>query len=91
MTMNVLVVDVGGTNVKILATGQKEPRRFPSGPAMTPAHMVAGVKELAGDWQYEVATIGYPGVVAKGRPVKEPHNLACGWVGFDFQKAFGCP
>jgi polyphosphate glucokinase len=91
MTMKVLVVDVGGTNVKILATGQKEPRRFPSGPAMTPAQMVAGVKELAGDWQYEVATIGYPGVVAKGRPVKEPHNLACGWVGFDFQKAFGCP
>ncbi len=89
--MNVLVVDVGGTNVKILATGQTEPRRFPSGPTLTPKRMVAGVKEVAGDWSHDVVSIGYPGFVMRGRPVAEPHNLAPGWVGFDFQAAFGCP
>src|SRR5262245_66226121 len=90
-TMNVLVVDVGGTNVKILATGQDEPRKFPSGPTLTPEQMVAGVKELAGEWQYDVVSLGYPGVVHQGRIVAEPHNLAQGWVGFDFAAAFGCP
>ena len=89
--MNVLVVDVGGTNVKILATGQAEPRRFPSGPKLTPEQMVSGVKELAGEWQYDVVSIGYPGLVLHGRVVAEPHNLAAGWVGFDFEAAFGCP
>jgi polyphosphate glucokinase len=89
--MNVLVVDVGGTNVKILATGQKDPRKFPSGPALTAEAMVTGVKELAADWKYDVATIGYPGPVLMGRPVAEPHNLGGGWVGFDYEAAFGCP
>ena len=89
--MNVLVVDVGGTNVKILATGQAEPRKFPSGPKMAPAQMVANVKELAGDWHYGAVSIGYPGFVVRGRPIAEPHNLAGGWVGFDFEAAFGCP
>ena len=89
--MNVLVVDVGGTNVKILATGQAEPRRFPSGPKLTPEQMVSGVKELAGEWQYDVVSIGYPGLVLHGRVVAEPHNLAAGWVGFDFAAAFGRP
>jgi len=89
--MNVLVVDVGGTNVKILATGQKERRRFPSGPALTAEQMVRGVKELAGDWKYDAVSIGYPGPVLHGRPVAEPHNLAPGWVGFDYGAAFGCP
>src|SRR5258708_3892193 len=89
--MNVLVVDVGGTNVKILATGHEEPRRFPSGPTLTPAQMVAQVKELAGDWKYDAVSIGYPGPVLRDRPVAEPHNLAAGWVGFDYQAAFGCP
>ena len=65
--MNVLVVDVGGTNVKILATGQDEPRKFPSGPKLTPEQMVAGVKELAGEWQYDAVSIGYPGPVLQGR------------------------
>jgi polyphosphate glucokinase len=88
--MNVLVVDVGGTNVKILATGQAE-RRFPSGPTMTAEQMVARVKELADDWKYGAVSIGYPGFVMRGRPIAEPHNLAAGWVGFDFQAAFGCP
>src|SRR5215467_13123440 len=90
-TMNVLVVDVGGTHVKILATGQKERRRFPSGPALTAEQMVRGVKELAGDWKYDAVSIGYPGPVVHGRPVAEPHNLAPGWVGLDYRAAFGCP
>jgi predicted NBD/HSP70 family sugar kinase len=89
--MNVLVVDVGGTNVKILATGHEEPRKIPSGPTMTPEQMVATVKEAAGDWKYEAVSIGYPGFVVRGKPIAEPHNLAPGWVGFDFKAAFGCP
>jgi polyphosphate glucokinase len=89
--MNILVVDVGGTSVKILATGHEEPRKFPSGPALTAEQMVARVLELAGDWQYDVVSIGYPGFVMRNRPVAEPHNLAAGWVGFDFQAAFGRP
>jgi polyphosphate glucokinase len=89
--MNVLVVDVGGTHVKILATGQKEPRKFDSGPTLTPQQMVGEVKKLAGDWKYERVSIGYPGPVLHGQPVAEPHNLAPGWVGFDFRGAFGCP
>jgi len=89
--MNVLVVDIGGTNVKILATGQAEPRKFPSGPTLTPKRMVAGVKKLAGDWKYDVLSIGYPGPILGGRPVSEPFNLGPGWVGFNFQAAFGRP
>src|ERR1700679_665268 len=89
--MNVLVVDVGGSHVKILATGQTEPRRFVSGPTLTAEQMVSGVKELAGDWAYDVVAIGYPGAVLQGQPVAEPHNLGPGWVGFDYLLAFGCP
>lgn len=89
--MNVLVVDVGGTNVKILATGQAEPRRLPSGPTMTPQQMVSGVKEAAKDWMYDVVSIGYPGRVVQGKVISEPHNLARGWVGFDFETAFERP
>lgn len=89
--MNVLVIDIGGTNIKFLATGQAEVRRFPSGQTMTPAGMVAGVKAMTRDWKYDVVAIGYPGIVQKGRIAKEPHNLAPGWVGFDFEAAFGCP
>ena len=89
--MNVLAVDVGGTSVKILATGQEERRKFPSGPKLTPAEMISGVKQLAREWQYEVASIGYPGPVVHGRPVVEPFNLGPGWVGFDYPAAFACP
>ncbi len=89
--MNVLVVDIGGTNVKILATGQETRRTFPSGPKLTAARMVPQVKELAGDWPYDVVSIGYPGPVLNGRPVAEPMNLAPGWVGFDYSIAFGRP
>jgi predicted NBD/HSP70 family sugar kinase len=90
-TRNILVVDIGGTGVKVLASGQSERRRFPSGPTLTPQQMVTGVKELAADWKYDVVSIGYPGLVLRGQIAVEPHNLAPGWVGFDFQAAFGCP
>src|SRR5277367_6046638 len=89
--MNVLAIDVGGTHVKILATGQDVRREFPSGPKMTAKLMVAQVKELTQDWRYDVVSIGYPGPVLRNRPVSEPHNLAKGWVGFDFETAFKCP
>jgi len=89
--LSVLVVDVGGTGVKILATGHDESRKFASGPKMTPAHMVAGVKKLAKDWKYDVVSIGYPGLVSKGRITSEPRNLAPGWRRFDFEAGFERP
>jgi polyphosphate glucokinase len=89
--MNVLVVDIGGTNVKILATGQEEPRKLPSGPTLTPEQMVDGVKKLAAKWEYDVVSIGYPGLVVRNRPLAEPYNLCRGWAGFDFEAAFRRP
>ncbi|HYT93801.1 MAG TPA: ROK family protein, partial [Gemmataceae bacterium] len=89
--MKVLVVDVGGTHVKLLATGQDEPRKFDSGPALTPEQLVVGVKQAAADWEYEAISIGYPGPVRRGQPFGEPPNLGPGWVGFDFEDAFGRP
>lgn len=87
----VLVVDVGGTHIKILAAGMKEPRKIPSGPDMTARRMVALVKRAAKDWKYDRVTIGFPGPVVKGRSFSDPVNLGRGWKGFDFRKAFGCP
>jgi len=87
----ILVIDVGGTNIKMLASGQKEPRKFPSGPAMTPAKMVRGVKNAVRDWKFDRISLGYPGPVINGHPLRDPHNLGSGWMGFDFRKAFGCP
>jgi polyphosphate glucokinase len=89
--MKVLVVDVGGTHVKILATGHKDHRQFFSGPTLTADQMVAEVKALAGTWNFDVVSMGYPGVVLDHRPISEPHNLGPGWVGFDYHAAFGCP
>ena len=89
--MKVLVIDVGGTHVKILATGQREHRQADSGPTMTARRMVSVVKRLAADWSYDHVAIGYPGPVVHGRPVAEPRNLGGGWVGFDFRRAFGRP
>src|ERR1700756_534279 len=89
--MNVLVVDVGGTHVKILVTGQKQSREFPSGPALTAKQMVAGVKKLAGDWKCDAVSIGYPGPVIRNRPLAEPYNLGRGWMGCDFEAAFKRP
>jgi polyphosphate glucokinase len=89
--LHVLVIDVGGTNVKTLATGSRAPRKIPSGPTMTPLHMVKAVQRLASDWSYDAISLGYPGPVRDGRPVAEPKNLSAGWVKFDFEKAFNCP
>ena len=89
--MNVLVIDVGGTHVKILATGHGDRREFESGPTLTPRQMVAGVRRLAQGWEYDVVAIGYPGLVIGGRIVREPANLAEGWIGYDFERAFGRP
>src|ERR1700674_4662648 len=88
---NVLVIDVGGTHIKILATGQEVARKFPSGSTLTPERMVVGVQQLAAERQYEAVSIGYPGPVLKGRLAAEPHNLGAGWMGFDFEAAFKCP
>ncbi|MGH8803050.1 MAG: ROK family protein [Casimicrobiaceae bacterium] len=89
--MKVLVIDVGGTHVKILMTGRRDRREMPSGPRMTAAQMATGVKQLAGDWKYDVVSMGYPGPVLRDRPVAEPQNLGSGWVAFDFARAFACP
>jgi predicted NBD/HSP70 family sugar kinase len=86
-----LVIDVGGTNVKVLAAGQTERRRCPSGPTMTPQRMVAAVKEMVGDWEYDVISIGYPGPVHGNKPVAEPRNLGRGWTRFNFRAAFKRP
>jgi polyphosphate glucokinase len=87
----VLAIDVGGTHVKARVSGQTETREFESGPTMTPARMVARVRRLTRDLKYDVVSIGYPGVVVHGKIATEPFNLAKGWVGFDFRKAFGKP
>jgi len=87
----ILVIDIGGTNVKMLASGQKEPRRFPSGPKLTAGDMVKQVKEATKDWQYDRVALGYPGPIINERPLREPHNLGPGWMGFNFSKAFGHP
>jgi polyphosphate glucokinase len=89
--MNILSIDVGGTNVKILASGQSDVRHIPSGPGMSALGMVEKVLAESGDWQHEVIAIGYPGPVVHNKPALEPHNLAEGWVGFDFEAAFGKP
>ena len=87
----VLVIDVGGTNVKMLATGQKEPRKYPSGPTMTPGKMVKLVKKSVKDWKFDCVSLGFPGPIINEHPLREPHNLGSGWMGFNFRKAFGCP
>jgi polyphosphate glucokinase len=86
-----LVIDVGGTHIKVLATGQGEEQKIPSGVHMTAVKMVRDVKHVTTDWEYERVSIGYPGPVVHGRPFHEPYNLGSGWVGFDFEKAFRCP
>jgi polyphosphate glucokinase len=89
--MDVLAIDVGGTWVKLLASGQTEARKIPSGHALTPEMMVQQVKTAVEGWKYAAVSIGYPGPVIHGRPLKDPWNLGAGWVGFDYAKAFGCP
>jgi polyphosphate glucokinase len=89
--MKVLVIDIGGNSVKVLVTGKTDPRKFPSGPTLTPRQMVSRVLKLTEDWNYDAVSIGFPGRVRENRPVSEPANLGHGWVKFDFGKAFGVP
>ena len=89
--MKILVIDVGGTHIKLRATSHKREIKIPSGPKMTARKMVAAVRKLIVGWQYEAITIGYPGAVLHGHIVGEPHNLGHGWVGFNFKKAFARP
>jgi len=89
--MNILAIDVGGSHVKVLASGQTGPRKFESGPTLTPSRMVEKVKALTADWPYGALAIGYPGLVVHDRIAAEPRNLGRGWLGFDFSRAFGLP
>jgi polyphosphate glucokinase len=89
--MRVLVIDIGGSSIKLLATGQTERTRLPSSPDLTPDEMVSRVKEAGGGWTYDAVSIGYPGPVEGNAILVEPKNLGDGWVGFDFGKAFGRP
>ena len=89
--MNVLVIDIGGNSVKVIVTGETDPRKFPSGPQLTPRQMVSAVLKLTEDWKYDAVSIGYPGRVRDNRPTSEPVNLGRGWVRFDYAKAFGVP
>jgi polyphosphate glucokinase len=88
---NILVIDVGGTHIKVTDQHHKAPVKIDSGAGMTAALMVADVRKATADWKYSAISIGYPGPVLHGRPLSEPHNLGRGWVAFDFKKAFGCP
>jgi len=89
--MKTLVIDIGGTNIKMLATGQDTERKFPSGPRMTALQMVENVQRATVDWEYDGVSIGYPGPVIHDKLALEPRNLAPGWVDFDFAAAFGKP
>jgi polyphosphate glucokinase len=89
--MKILAVDVGGSRVKILASGERQKRGFVSGPRMTARQMVSGVRKLAQGWTYDAVSIGFPGPALHDRPLAEPHNLGPGWLGFDFKSAFGVP
>src|SRR4051812_13239376 len=87
----ILVIDIGGTSVKILATGQTERRKMASGTKLTPSQFIEGVQELTRDWHFDGVTIGFPGLVGAAGPRSEPGHLGPGWVGFDFAAAFNCP
>jgi len=89
--MKVLVIDIGGNHVKVLATGQRVHRQFDSGPTLTPKAMVSQVRKIVTDWKYDAVSIGYPGPVLRNRPLSDPWNLGKGWAGFNFEAAFKCP
>jgi hypothetical protein len=89
--MHILVIDIGGSHIKLFATSHGEPRKFDSHPHMTPAELVAEVRALTADWKYEAAAVGYPGIVRAGHPAEEPGNLGNGWVGYDFEAGLGVP
>ncbi|GAA5497386.1 polyphosphate glucokinase [Rubritalea halochordaticola] len=87
----ILVIDVGGSNIKMIATGQAERIKIPSEPDMTPEQMIKLVQEATAEWDYDHVALGIPCVVLHGEPATNPVNLGKGWIGFDFEKAFGVP
>lgn len=89
--MNVLVLDVGGSHVKAVATGHLEPRSLDTGPDFTPDDLLEGLGPLIADWKWDVVSIGFPGPIVNNRVIRQPHNLGPGWVDFDFEAAFGKP
>jgi polyphosphate glucokinase len=89
--MRILVVDIGGSHVKLRMTGQRAVTRFDSGPTMTPLRMMRGIAAATAGWRYDRVTVGYPGPVQDDRPAEEPWNLGRGWTRFDFRAAFRCP
>jgi polyphosphate glucokinase len=89
--MNILVIDIGGTHVKLWKTEEAEKTKFPSGNELTPEALIEGVRTATSEWPIERISIGYPGEVRNGRPVAEPYNLAPGWVNLDFGHVFECP
>jgi len=89
--MHVLVVDIGGTHIKVRATSHRQLVKIPSGPDMTPRAMVKAVREATSRWSYDAVSLGYPGPVLHGRIASEPRNLGTGWVGFRFSRAFARP
>jgi predicted NBD/HSP70 family sugar kinase len=89
--MKILVIDIGGAHIKVLASGHKKRVEIPSGPHMTPAKMVAAVRAATVGWIYDAVSMGYPGPVVQGHPIREPFNLGRGWVRFKFKKVFPRP
>jgi polyphosphate glucokinase len=89
--MNILVIDIGGTNAKVWKSDEGDKVKIPSGKKMTPQKLIDEIKHAAGDWEFERVSIGYPGEVRNGHPIADPYNLADGWVDFDYAQAFGCP
>jgi predicted NBD/HSP70 family sugar kinase len=87
----VLVVDVGGSNIKLMRSGSTERIKFSSGPHFTPRQLLAGIRKHAADWQYDAVTLGLPIPIVHGKPLREPNNLGRGWVKFDYHTAFGLP
>lgn len=89
--MKILMIDIGGSNVKLMVTGEEEMRKIPSDRELSAKKLVKQVKERASGWKYDAITIGFPGLVKDGALVREPLNLGDGWLDFSFKKAFGCP
>jgi polyphosphate glucokinase len=89
--MRILVIDVGGTNIKVGTAARRKPLKIPSGATMTAARMVKAVRKAIAGWKYDAVSIGYPGPVTHGTPAREPHNLGGGWVRFQYEKALGAP
>ena len=87
----ILVVDAGGSNIKLMRSGSDERIKFDSGPRFTPRQLMAGIRKHAPDWTYDAVTLGLPTPIVHDKPAREPNNLGRGWMKFDFQAAFGKP